>query len=106
MMTAFGMLAKLKGLRGTPFDPFGRTAERKAERALIAEYESTIAMMLAKLDASNLDAADRGRAAAGGHPRLRPRQGSQHGEGRGEARGLISAFKAPVKEICRGRARA
>jgi len=42
MRTAFGGLAKLKGLRGTPFDVFGRTAERKTERALIAEYKASI----------------------------------------------------------------
>ena len=35
MMKAFGVLAKLKGLRGAPFDIFGYTAERKMERALI-----------------------------------------------------------------------
>ncbi|WMS41762.1 indolepyruvate ferredoxin oxidoreductase family protein [Acuticoccus sp. MNP-M23] len=29
------VLARLKGLRGTPFDPFGKSAERRAERALI-----------------------------------------------------------------------
>ena len=38
MMGRFKLLAKLKRLRGTPFDPFGRTAERKMERALIKEY--------------------------------------------------------------------
>ena len=32
MLSAFGWLAKLKFLRGTAFDPFGRTAERKTER--------------------------------------------------------------------------
>lgn len=36
----FPLLARLKGLRGTPLDIFGRTAERKMERALIAEYEA------------------------------------------------------------------
>ena len=40
MAWAFTKLAKLKWLRGTPFDPFGRTAERKIERALIKEYEA------------------------------------------------------------------
>ncbi len=35
----FPLLARLKGLRGTMFDVFGRTDERKMERALIAEYE-------------------------------------------------------------------
>ncbi len=38
MMRMFKVLAKLKRLRGTPLDPFGWTAERKMERALIKEY--------------------------------------------------------------------
>ncbi|MAY67732.1 MAG: hypothetical protein CMM77_11455 [Rhodospirillaceae bacterium] len=54
MFTAFRLLAPLKGLRGTAFDPFGRTAERKMERALIAEYEATIDTLLAGLTADNL----------------------------------------------------
>ena len=36
---AYPLLAKMKGLRGTPFNPFGYTAERKMERALIKQYE-------------------------------------------------------------------
>jgi indolepyruvate ferredoxin oxidoreductase len=39
MMHGFKLLAKMKGLRGTIFDVFGYTTERKEERALIAEYE-------------------------------------------------------------------
>ncbi|HMN83046.1 MAG TPA: indolepyruvate ferredoxin oxidoreductase family protein, partial [Burkholderiaceae bacterium] len=50
---AFRWLAPLKVLRGTPFDPFGRTGERRTERALIVEYEALIDRLLAKLDASN-----------------------------------------------------
>lgn len=34
----FGLLSRMKGLRGTTFDPFGYTAERRMERALIGEY--------------------------------------------------------------------
>ncbi|RZL37996.1 MAG: indolepyruvate ferredoxin oxidoreductase family protein [Rubrivivax sp.] len=45
---AFGVLAKLKGLRGTAFDVFGYTAERRTERALIAEYRASIDALLAK----------------------------------------------------------
>ena len=39
MGAAFGVLAKLKFLRGTLFDPFGYTHERRLERALIEEYK-------------------------------------------------------------------
>ena len=49
----FKLLAKFKGLRGTPFDPFGYSHERKTERALIADYETMLAEVLAKLDAGN-----------------------------------------------------
>jgi len=49
---AFGMLARLKGLRGTAFDIFGYTAERKMERALPVEYA---AMILRHLDGKPLD---------------------------------------------------
>jgi len=54
MMKAFGVLAKLKGLRGTALDPFGHTAERKMERALILEYRRTVEALLPKLNADNL----------------------------------------------------
>jgi indolepyruvate ferredoxin oxidoreductase len=47
-------LARLKVLRGTPFDVFRYTAERRAERDLIAWYENQIDMMLAKLDTQRL----------------------------------------------------
>jgi indolepyruvate ferredoxin oxidoreductase len=47
------LLAKLKFLRGTAFDPFGYTAERRTERALIADYEAMLAEIFARLDAEN-----------------------------------------------------
>ncbi|OYX73216.1 MAG: indolepyruvate ferredoxin oxidoreductase [Rhizobiales bacterium 32-66-11] len=53
MMKAFGLLATFKGLRGTPFDPFGRTAERRTERALIVEYEAVLGEIIGALDAGN-----------------------------------------------------
>ncbi|KAF0675682.1 indolepyruvate ferredoxin oxidoreductase family protein [Profundibacterium mesophilum] len=43
----FPLLARFKGLRGTGFDPFGRTAERRMERALIAQYEADMRPLLA-----------------------------------------------------------
>jgi indolepyruvate ferredoxin oxidoreductase len=54
MMGAFGVLAKLKGLRGTPFDVFGYTAERRTERALIGEYRRTVEALLPGLTPENL----------------------------------------------------
>ncbi|SKD04311.1 TPP-dependent indolepyruvate ferredoxin oxidoreductase, alpha subunit [Burkholderia sp. CF099] len=42
MNQAFRVLARLKFLRSTPFDPFGYAHERRVERALIEEYKSAI----------------------------------------------------------------
>ena len=53
MLTGFKMLAKLKGLRGTALDIFGRTEERKTERALIGEYRASIGEVIASLTAAN-----------------------------------------------------
>ncbi|MBX3620845.1 MAG: indolepyruvate ferredoxin oxidoreductase family protein [Rhizobacter sp.] len=57
MTGAFRVLAKLKGLRGTALDPFGRTEERKTERALIGEYRASVDEVLQGLSSSNLDQA-------------------------------------------------
>ncbi|WP_374244683.1 indolepyruvate ferredoxin oxidoreductase family protein [Zoogloea sp.] len=54
MKTAFGWLAKLRRLRGTPFDVFGYHPERKAERALIARYEADLGRLIGELDAGRL----------------------------------------------------
>jgi indolepyruvate ferredoxin oxidoreductase len=43
------VLACLKGLRGTPFDVFGYTAERKMERRLVADYEREVEDLLRRL---------------------------------------------------------
>src|SRR5262245_16362035 len=49
----FRVLAKLKFLRGTMLDPFGYTAERRTERALIRDYETLLGEVLAKLTPEN-----------------------------------------------------
>ena len=54
ILTAFGVLAKLKGVRGTAFDVFGRTEERRTERALIAEYQACIDELLQTLSAERM----------------------------------------------------
>jgi indolepyruvate ferredoxin oxidoreductase len=50
----FRLLASLRGLRGTRWDPFGRSEERRHERALIVLYESDVARLIAGLDAERL----------------------------------------------------
>ncbi|MFO1036627.1 MAG: indolepyruvate ferredoxin oxidoreductase family protein [Geminicoccaceae bacterium] len=53
MPTVFRLLARLKRLRGTAFDPFGYTAERRTERRLIDEYATLMDEILAGLTADN-----------------------------------------------------
>ena len=49
ILTAFKVLARLKGLRGTALDIFGKTPERREERALITEYRASMDEILAVL---------------------------------------------------------
>ncbi|MEH0076287.1 indolepyruvate ferredoxin oxidoreductase family protein [Pannonibacter sp. Pt2] len=49
VFSAFRLMSKMKGLRGTAFDPFGRTAERRAERALVASYSADLQTIIAAL---------------------------------------------------------
>ena len=53
MKTAFRLMKQFKGLRGTAFDPFGWTEERKMERGLRDEYLARIADMSSKLTRKN-----------------------------------------------------
>ncbi len=50
---ALRLLAGLKGLRGGPFDLFGRSAERREERALVTDYEARVAGLLDDLTMEN-----------------------------------------------------
>ncbi|MBO9464923.1 indolepyruvate ferredoxin oxidoreductase family protein [Tropicibacter sp. R15_0] len=56
MLRWFKLLARMKGLRGTPLDLFGRTEERKMERALIKQYERDMAEWLPKAGSVDPDA--------------------------------------------------
>jgi indolepyruvate ferredoxin oxidoreductase len=53
MVGVFKLLARLKFLRGSLFDPFGHTRERRAERRLISDYEAMLETLMAKLTAEN-----------------------------------------------------
>jgi indolepyruvate ferredoxin oxidoreductase len=57
MERAFPLLARFKFLRGTSFDPFGRSAERRMERALVAQYEADMTAVLDLVRADTRDAA-------------------------------------------------
>jgi indolepyruvate ferredoxin oxidoreductase len=53
MLAGFKLLKHLKVLRGSPLDMFGYTEERRTERALIAQYQSSVDTLLGQLNASN-----------------------------------------------------
>ena len=53
ILSVMNLLARFKFLRGTAFDPFGKTAERKMERRLIEEYEQIIEELLRGLSKKN-----------------------------------------------------
>jgi indolepyruvate ferredoxin oxidoreductase len=57
MMPVFRLLAKMRALRGTAFDIFGYSADRRLERDLIAGYEKDVAHVLSVLSPLNLDTA-------------------------------------------------
>ena len=53
IMPAFRFLKTFRFLRGTPLDPFGYTAERRMERALIGEYEALVETLIQGLTPQN-----------------------------------------------------
>jgi indolepyruvate ferredoxin oxidoreductase len=57
LMPLFRLLAKMRGLRGTPFDLFANTADRHLERDLVAGYEKDVAAVLGVLSPLTLDTA-------------------------------------------------
>ncbi|TDK50332.1 indolepyruvate ferredoxin oxidoreductase family protein [Antarcticimicrobium luteum] len=57
MLGPLKLLARMKGLRGTPLDIFGYSAERKMERALIKQYEADMKEVLSKVTPETRDIA-------------------------------------------------
>ena len=57
MLPVMRLLAKLRFLRGTRWDPFGRSQERRTERALISEYEALIDDILRELESGRMELA-------------------------------------------------
>jgi indolepyruvate ferredoxin oxidoreductase len=95
MAPAFKLLVRLKGLRGSAFDPFGYSTERKAERRLIETYFDLINELCAKLAPENhalaVELACLPDAIRGfGHVKDRNMQAAKASEER-----LLAAFRAP-----------
>jgi indolepyruvate ferredoxin oxidoreductase len=53
LLPMFRLLARLKFLRGTAFDPFGYTPERRTERRLVADYEAMLNELYSRLTPGN-----------------------------------------------------
>jgi indolepyruvate ferredoxin oxidoreductase len=53
MMAVFRLLAALRGLRGTPFDVFGYSRERRAEQGMIQDYLADLDLVSQHLDSRN-----------------------------------------------------
>jgi indolepyruvate ferredoxin oxidoreductase len=97
MLPVFRVLASLKGLRGTPFDPFGYTAERRMERRLIDEYRRLIEGLVGQLRRENLDSAVQIAAAAARIAGYGPVKEASLAEYRARLDGLLNVFEgAPV----------
>ena len=96
IFTAFKWLARLKGLRGTAFDPFGYTEERRTERRLITHYEALMIEVMTRLDHDNharaIDIASLPERIRGfGHVKER-----HIAEFREREEGLLEAFRQPA----------
>jgi indolepyruvate ferredoxin oxidoreductase len=94
---AFGLMAKLKGLRGTAFDVFGYTAERKIERQLIVDYGKTIDELLAGLRADNVALAAEIAAVPEGIRGFGHVKEAHLGEAMAKQTGLMQQWRAPVQ---------
>ena len=89
MLRVLGVVARLKGLRGTALDPFGRTAERREDRAWLERFERDVDEVLSTLAPGNADTA---RALLGTVDRIR---------GYGPVRLAAMASAAEAREAAR-----
>ena len=99
MLTVFKVLSRLKGVRGTALDVFGRTEERKMERALIDEYRRSIEEVLEKLALGNhataVEIARIPELIKGyGHVKIRHLQTARH-----QWDALLASFRQPAPVI-------
>ncbi len=92
-MGLFGVLAKMKGLRGTALDPFGYTHERRTERSLIDEYQALIRDLAGRVTPDNLAAAVALARAAGDVRGFGPVKAKSVQAYRARLPGLMKAFE-------------
>jgi indolepyruvate ferredoxin oxidoreductase len=95
MLKVFERLARFRRLRGTPFDPFGYTHERRTERRLIRDYERLLGEVLPALTPANHGAAvglaDIPQKIRGfGHVKARNLEAAK-----AEEAGLLARFRSP-----------
>ena len=101
LMKAFGVLAKLRGLRGTVLDPFRGSDERRLERALIERYEADIGRLTAGLTVENYATAVQIAALPmriRGYGHVKQAAAETVGA---ERERLLEQFSAPVRELRR-----
>jgi len=94
-------LAKCRGLRATAFDPFGRTLERRMERALADDYAATMTLAFSALNGSNSEtvvqlAQLHARVRGYGHVKLANLAGVKRSERELAARLSIDAITSPL----------
>jgi indolepyruvate ferredoxin oxidoreductase len=94
MLRLFGILAALKGLRGTAFDPFGYSAERRMERRLIEDYRGLVSGIVARLDETNLAVGIELARAAGEIAGYGPVKSASVKAYEAKLRGLLEKFEA------------
>jgi indolepyruvate ferredoxin oxidoreductase len=97
-MQLFKILAALKGLRGTAFDPFGYSAARRMERRLIADYRALIERIAPQLNLSNLEAAAELAAAAAQIAGYGPVKDASLAEYQSKLPALLQAFELASRQ--------
>jgi indolepyruvate ferredoxin oxidoreductase len=98
-MTVFRVLAGLRRLRGTPFDLFGYSGERKAERRVLADYERDLELIIRLLSPATAEAAAALAsvpATIRGYGHVRRAAAERAAEERGR---LIARINAPAEEV-------
>ncbi|WP_150291470.1 indolepyruvate ferredoxin oxidoreductase family protein [Sphingobium estronivorans] len=96
MRHGFALLGRMKGLRGTPFDPFGYMHHRRMERALPGEYEALVDRLLAGLSPERVEEAAR---IAGSYARVKGYdlvKETKLAQVRADVAEAMAAYEAPI----------